>query len=112
MTSLYGQYIKERENAEIIEDDYGFATYKFIDDTYCYIVDIFVVQEKRKEGKASTYADKVARLARKKGYKFLLGSVSIDANDFVASEKVLKAYGFKFKNVDEKDRVVYYVKEL
>ena len=93
MPSLYARYIYEREGKSIVEDEHGFATFLFLPE-HCYIEDIYVVPDKRKEGIASKYADEIARLAKQKGYSKLLGSVNTKAARPDVSLKTLLAYGF------------------
>src|SRR5210317_1124304 len=98
--SLFGEYIKERLNKSIIEDEHGFATYfPAFNNEYMYIEDIYVKPEFRKKDKASIYADEISEIARKKGIKKLLGSVDINANAATESMKVLFAYGFKLLDI-------------
>lgn len=94
MASLYSSYIYEREGKEIVESEKGFATYNYINNG-CYIQDIYVKPEFRKEGIASKMADQIAEIAKSKGYKKLFGSVCPSANGSTESLKVLLAYGFK-----------------
>lgn len=112
MISLYGQYIKERGGVDILEDDHGFATFKFIDKDTCYIVDIFVVKEMRRNNKASDYAKEIEIIAKERGCKYMLGSLSTFATNFNASEALMKANGYKFKETNSKKNMVYYLKEL
>lgn len=107
--SLYGDYIKEREDKEIIEDQYGFATFVFLPE-HCYIVDIYVKPEFRKQNIASKYADQITVMARERGYSKLLGSVAMKAHGVTTSLRVLLAYGFKLQesNAD----MIYLVKEI
>ena len=101
MTSLYGQYIKERAGRGIVENDEGFATFDYIGEDVVYIVDLYVVPEKRKEGIASKLADVIVEQAVKDGKKHLLGSVDVTAKGAEASIAVLKAYGMKEYKVVE-----------
>jgi GNAT superfamily N-acetyltransferase len=94
MASLYAQYLTERTNDAIIETDDGFATYRFLNPQQCYIVDIFVVPEKRKLGGASRLADQIAEIAKAKGCTSLIGTVVASAKGSTTSLKVLLAYGF------------------
>jgi len=112
MPSLYGQYIKEREGVDILEDEYGFITFKFIDNETCYIVDVFVVEEMRRNNVASKYAKKVEDIAKERGCKYMLGSISTLANNFNASEKLMMANEYKFKETNSKQNMVYYIKEV
>ena len=109
--SLYGEYIKERLNKSIIEDEHGFATYfPAFNNEYMYIEDLYVKPIYRKKAKASAYADKVAEIARKKGIRKLLGSVDLNANAATESMKVLLAYGFSL--LDIKGSLIYLSKEI
>jgi|CXWK01.1.fsa_nt_gi predicted GNAT family acetyltransferase len=98
--SHFANYIKERQNKEIIEDENGFATYYFAGPD-CYIEDIYVVPEKRKSGVAAKYADKISKIAQEKNCLNLIGSVKPTANGSTASLKVLLAYGFKLYSANE-----------
>lgn len=91
--SLYGDYIKERANREIIESDIGFATYYYLNDG-CYVEEIYVKPEFRKSNEASKMADKISEIAKENDYKKLYGTVCPTANGATNSLKVLLAYGF------------------
>jgi ribosomal protein S18 acetylase RimI-like enzyme len=94
--SLYAQYLMERENKRIVETELGFATFYFLPEKdACYIEDIYVRPEYRKNGEAAKMADEIAAIARDKGCKYLLGSVSPSATNSTASLQVLIAYGFR-----------------
>lgn len=107
--SHFGNYIKERLDKNIIEDAHGFATYYFVMPD-CYIEDIYVVPEQRKNGVASRYADEIAKIAIQKGCLNLIGSVKPSANGSTASMKVLLAYGFKL--VSAKEDFIWLKKKL
>jgi len=92
--SMYGEYIKERENIEILENDKGFATYYFINNG-CYIRDIYIKSDYRKDGEASKLADEISKIAKEKGCNKLIGSICPSTNGSTDSLKVLLAYGFK-----------------
>lgn len=107
--SLYGDYVQEICNKEIVEDSCGFATFfKFKDGLY--IEDIFVLPSFRKAGHASHLADLVADIARERGIKKLYGSVKPSNNNSTASLKVLLGYGFQLDSsaID----AIAFVKEL
>lgn len=91
--SLYAQYVMERCGDHSIETEYGFATYRYLNDAIVYIVDIYVVPEERKSNKASAIADEVVRAAKLRGCKKLWGTVCPTANGSTASLKVLLGYG-------------------
>lgn len=93
--SLYSDYIKELRGDHCLEDEHGFATYRYVDN-FCYIVDIYVVPEKRKDKIASKYADKIAEIAKAKGCTHIYGSVDVTQKDPTRSLKVLLYYGFEY----------------
>lgn len=95
--SLYGEYIKERLNREIIENDKGFATYYFLNDS-CYIENIFIKKEFRHSGEASSLADQISQIAKEKKCNQLIGTVMPSANNSTDSLETLLAYGFKLSN--------------
>ncbi len=91
--SLYADYLKERTEDQILETENGFVTYRFTDEKTCYIIDIYVVPEFRKQGAASDLSDKVVEIARARGCTALLGSVVPSAKGSTTSLKVLLGYG-------------------
>ena len=109
MESNYALYITEREGKSIIEDEKGFATYNINGDN-CYIVDIFVRKEYRKENIASKYADEITKIAKENGCTYLTGSVCPTAHGANTSMKVLLAYGFKLES--SINNFIYFRKEI
>lgn len=107
--SLYADYIAERENAGIIENSRGFATF-LINGAECYIRDIYVKPEYRKDNIASQMANEIVAIAKERGCKYLIGTVSPMASGATESLKVLLAYGFKLAKTDS--TLVYMVKEI
>lgn len=99
MSSLYAQYIKERENKDIIESENGFATYKIFNNGECYLQDIYVVPDMRQSGLATEMADKVTEIAKQQGCHTLVGSVCVDTNNTTKNMQVLLAYGMKIHKV-------------
>jgi len=96
--SLYAQYLCERTNDFILEDDHGFATYRYLDDNKVYIIDIFVEKEFRKNGIATVIANKIAKQAKRDGRTLLIGSVQPSAKNSSESMKALLAYGMKIES--------------
>lgn len=96
--SLYGDYIKEHRGDEIIETKQGFATYRYIDDTTVYLIDIYVIPDYRKSNAASDMADEVVKAAKLRGCNKLLGTVVPTANNSTVSLRALLGYGFTLKS--------------
>lgn len=111
--SLYGDYIKERKNYEIIEDDRGFITFGHFEiegRPALYIEELYVKPEFRKQNVASEYAMHVERMAKELGIGRVIGSVSPTCNGAHESLLVLLAYGFKLLSCTED--LIYFVKEV
>jgi len=107
--SNYSLYRRERENAEIVEDEYGFAA-AIPFGSYWYIDEIFVKRSHRRTYKASEYADKLAEIGRKRGYTSLLGSVDVRAEGSTNSIKTLVGYGMKLHSID--GNTIYFSKKI
>lgn len=86
-------YLKEREGFDSIITEEAFASYRIVGEE-CYIKDIWVHPDCRNKNYASEIADDIAAIAKRKGCKYLSGSVCTEANNPTASVKVLLAYGF------------------
>ena len=108
--SMWAEYLKERENTEVFETSDGFVTYKYLNDGILYVVDIYVPKSKRQLNVASRMADELAKIAKEKGFKTMLGSVCLDANGADTSIKVLHGYGMKFSHYN--GNMLYFTKEL
>lgn len=107
--SLYGKYIEEREQRDIIENDSGFASYSFVDNM-CYIIDVYVIPEKRISGMASNLCDQVCEIARRRGCGKIVTSVDPKTNGASGSMQVILKYGFKVFHTD--GTLVWFEKEL
>ena len=108
--SLYGRYLKERSNTDIIEFDYGFASYKYLPSGYVYILDMYVLPENRRSKYAYKLADMICEMAIEKGYNHLLVSADNRKNGYEVSIKVFEGYGMKEHVCD--GHITYYTKYL
>lgn len=106
MSSLYAKYLKERTADHIIETPRGFASYRYISEKTCYIIDIYVIPEERKQGYASKLANYIATRAKSKGCTELIGTVCPSANNADASIKTLQAYGMSVKSA-QNDLIIF-----
>jgi len=103
------KYLKERENIDSIESEYGFATFLISGDE-CYLRDIWTDDKYRHKSFASVLADQVCDIAREKGCKFLTGTVCPKANNSTTSLKVLLGYGMQL--IDSKENLIIFKKDL
>lgn len=112
---MYADYIRERENKEILQNDFGFAIYGYncvpgVDFPHVYLQDIYVKPEHRKKNHASQLADQVAAQAKTAGFKVMLGSVDGTANGADASLRFMFAYGASLFSIS--GSVAWFTKEL
>ncbi len=97
--SLYADYLRERTNDEIVETDYGFATYRYVEEGRAvYLVDIYVTPEARKQGLASKLADQIAETAKKCGCTSMIGTVQPSMKGSAQSLEVLISYGMRLQS--------------
>ena len=89
--SFYADYLKERTNDLIIENDYGFVVYRRLDETTVFIVDIFVKADSRKEYNGSKLVDLVVEVSQP---EFLKATIVPAAKGSTNSLKAALAYGF------------------
>lgn len=109
MDSLYKQYVEERTTSKILETEFGFAKYQYIEGGV-YLEDIFIVKSQRKTQLASAMAEIIADEARLLGYKTMFGSICLDAKNSDISMKVLLAYGMKAFKCDS--NMIYFKKDI
>ncbi len=106
---MWKAYIKEREGAEILELEHGFAIVRPLQDCL-YLQDIYVVPEMRKTGYGRQILEIVEETATKMGFDKVLGSCSPGAAGSTVSIKAILACGFELESSD-KD-IIYLVKKL
>ncbi len=95
MLSLYAQFIHEKTTDKILETDDGYAMYRFLNDgRTVYVVEIYVVPEKRRSGVASQIMNDIAYLAKAQGCTEMLGSVIPSSKYSTRSLKACLGYGF------------------
>ena len=96
MSSLWGLYIKERLNKEMLETAGGFATYYFVPDKMAvYVEDVFVKKEMRQTGIASYLVNEISLIAKKNGMNKVFVTVQPSSNGSTACIQAIIAYGFK-----------------
>lgn len=108
--SLWGQYIQERLGHLIIEDDFGFISYQFLDGDACFIEDMFVIPEMRQKGRGSALCMQLENVCKSAKIKSLRCSVWPEARNATESMKVILAYGFCLSHIT--DDLIYFSKEL
>ena len=102
---LYKEYIKEREDLELIETDHGFITYK-VNDDHVFIDTLYVTPKYRSTGEARKLAEEVYKLTKKNR---AMCCVCTDANNWKKSKKFIEHMGYK--ELFREYTLIYLVKE-
>ena len=108
--SLFGDYIKERGNREILEEEYGFVTYVFSSKEECYLEDMYIVPKYRRQKYASKLADKLFVIAKEHGMKSVYTTVVPSTNGSNESLAGCLQYGFKLLKTEP--NLIYLIKEV
>lgn len=109
--SLYAEYVKEREEKFVIENEEAFCKYGINEkEKYCYIEDLYVRPESRKSGIGQRMTDFICIIAKNKGCKKVITSMVPSAKGSDYSMKVILKYGFRLRSSDY--NVIYFEKEL
>lgn len=98
--NMLARYLKERENVDSVQSDFGFATY-IVTGKECYIRDIWVDPRFRQLNEASKLADEIVKVAKARGCTILSGTVAPHANEATTSLKVLLGYGMQLVSASE-----------
>jgi GNAT superfamily N-acetyltransferase len=99
--SLYADYLFEHHNDRIIETFDSFIVYRYLNDKQVYIVDLYVVPEKRVRGMATELALEVEEIAKTQGIHEVIGTVVPSAKNATTSLKILLHYGMSLKSASE-----------
>lgn len=108
--SLYADYLTQRTEDHIIENDMGFITWRYMPNNQVYIVDLYVRPESRGSHVASDLADMVVSQAKEKGCTELFGTVVPRAKNSDISLKVLQAYGMSLHSANHE--IIFMRKEI
>lgn len=106
---LYKRYLLERENTHLYAEDDCFITYEFCDG-YVYIVDMYVVPEKRNAGTCRRISEVVEAIAKERGYSNVVGTVCTSTNNWEQSLAVIKRGGYN--EYERQGDMIYLVKKI
>lgn len=109
MNSLYEQYIKERENLDVIKTDRGFICYR-IEFPNCLINDYFVKKEFRNQGHGYFLANQVFEICKGAGIKTVYCQTDDRATGVELSRFTIENFGFEL--VDRTGFVSLYKMEV
>lgn len=107
---LYAEYIKEREDTNLLQLEHAFATYKKINNETYYIIDVYVEKGFRRDGLATKLSAAIEEIAKKDGATKLLGSVDLSRNGATESMQAILSNGFKFSHTNGNG--LFFIKEI
>lgn len=107
--TLYADYIKDREGAEVIDAEHGFVTFK-VENNECLLLNIYVAPQARKTGVAGMLVDAVCVRAEQSECNAVLAQVHF--NDKNASDTLMAALKLGFKVLAGNNSFIWIVKSL
>lgn len=110
MSSLYAQYVLEREDKFTIETEECFAIYK-VNGKDCYIQDVFVTKEARGKNLGKMLVDTIEQMAKEHhDCNRLLGSVDIQDKNATANMSIWLKQGWQLLTIS--GSLVYLKKDI
>lgn len=93
--SLFAIYVQETMGMDIIENDKGFITYKFMENDDCFVDHLFVHPGFRQGGEGTRLGLQLTALAKEAGCKRLVANVNCKFKYPTQALKAFFAFGFK-----------------
>lgn len=107
--SLYAKYIEEREGAKIIENDYGYLTYK-LRSPECFLANIFVLPEYREEGIGGVLLSALEKEAKINACHVI--TANIDLKSKLATGTLIAAVKAGFQVISANNDILLIAKEI
>jgi hypothetical protein len=107
--TLYAKYISQRAGYEILENEHGFVIYK-INGEECFIVDMFVDNDKRGTGACKNLINSLVEIAKEKSCKFISGNIHL--NDIGCNTTIVAAIYLGFKIIKAEFNILAIKKDL
>jgi GNAT superfamily N-acetyltransferase len=108
---MWADYIKETFGKEMLQTEYGFATFYIVPETtVCYIEDIYVIPELRKSKIGSELEAEITIWAKERKCTELMGSVNLTITTPERSMAVLISRGYKLTSATP--TMLYFRKQL
>ena len=109
MTHMYPQYLKEYDNFDTLETDFGFIIYK-IELDHIFIRDIYILPEFRNGIKGKILGDLITQVAEENGKPSLVGCVWLKSKTPELTMQYLIRWGMKFAFTDKE--MMFFKKDL
>lgn len=92
--SLWAQSCEEYDETKCIEYDWGFITYRFINDVV-FMPDLYIVPDKRRLGFGLRLLTEVESIAKREGKLWLASEIRLSSKGAVEALKAHLGVGFK-----------------
>jgi ribosomal protein S18 acetylase RimI-like enzyme len=107
--SLYAEYLKELENRDTVEHEWGFATFSTNGD-FCYLDNIYVKPDHRRSRLATALANEVELIAKSRGCKILIGTIVPSLPG--STDRLVAALSFGLKLQSSRDNFIFLQKDI
>lgn len=107
--TLYAKYLTERNNTNILENETGFVAY-IINNSDCFIADMFINKENRASGKARALICQLEEIALKNSCEKITGNIHLW--DSGASNTLLAALNIGFNIIRADQNILLISKKI
>ncbi len=107
--SLFAKYIKDRQGLDLLDEGYGFVTYKITGDE-CFISDMAIDKDLKGKGWGRRLLAKLEEIAKKSSCKFI--SANVHLFDDGASNTLIAALKTGFQVKDAHNKALLIVKNI
>lgn len=108
-STMYADYIKERDGQEVFENADGFAFYR-VSGPECFIAEMYVRPEKRTAGAGRAIVNDLSKVAIEEGCEFLSGNIFVKSH--TSTDAVAASILSGFKVVAADNGVISIIKPL
>lgn len=108
---MYADYLKERENLDLLKTNYGFVIYE-IRSPWIYIKDVYVDPKFRKRNDCWKLDQLAISEGKNSNCKFAFTSLCLKDKNWWRSKRVIRKSNYKFYRLDKPTRMVYFIKEI
>lgn len=109
--NLYAEYLKEREDKELLYTNDYFVVYEILKN-YIYLQDMYIRPEKRGNRLSKKLLEDVCNIGKNNSCNQIITSACLKANNFDKSFYIIKSYGFEAYKKDEKNGMIYFIKGI
>ena len=103
---LYAEYMKEREDIDVVFNDNAFITYKKLDEETVFVYAMYSIKETRGQGHMVKFCQEFVKNMQDGGIKTIFGTTVTSTNGWEYSDRLLKKFGFVYTGKGPKDETI------